>query len=267
LTQNFFLKGEEQEANGYENVVLEEPVSAPDLKFDSFDKIPRRRRPLIALAVFFSFFALGAVAWKTGRAFSKQGSVKLAAQAMVNGQPSASPLPAPPLAPSVPTSGGPPTATVPEPAPATRQAAALTIDQGATPDKPLGDDRTARDEASDESPATVPAAKSPPAESPPAIANAAPKPSTRTTSHRAHRSQALHGYVWSPEAHTLVPASRTTVADPFADPEPSVASPAPARVLEDTPERSVEPASETTAPPAFKAPPPPKPTEGAPIVE
>ena len=257
LTQNFFLKGEEQEANGYENVVLEEPVSAPDLKFDSFDKIPRRRRPLIALAVFFSFFALGAVAWKTGRAFSKQGSVKLAAQAMVTAQPaqptaSASASSAATTSPATTsaattsaatTSAATTTTATPPPV---APAAALTIDQGAAEEpaaaKPAVDDRAARGEADNDSPVAAPIAQSPSADSPPAAPHpSAAKPSTGA-SRRARRPAPLHGYVWSPEAHTLVPASRTS-ANPFADPEPSVAPPpAPARVLEDTPERSVEPA-------------------------
>ncbi len=268
LTQDFFLKGEEQEANGYENVVLEEPVSAPDLKFASFDKIPRRRRPLIVVAVFFSFFALGAVAWKTGRAFSKQGSVKLAAQAMVTAQPAASasapPAPVPTAATTNAATTNAATTTTATPPPVA-PAAALTTDRGGTEEpaaaKPAVDDRAARGEADNDAPVAAPMAEAPPADSPPAPPHkSAAKPSTGA-SHRARRPVPLHGYVWSPEAHTLVPATPA-----IADPKPRVIDLAPARNVDPTPERRVAPAPDTTAPPAFEAP-PPKRTEGAPIVE
>ena len=45
LSQRFFSKGDEQEANGYEGVILDDAPPSPELEFDSFDRIPRRKRP------------------------------------------------------------------------------------------------------------------------------------------------------------------------------------------------------------------------------
>jgi len=68
LTQSFFLRGDEQEASGYKDFApeLAGPASA-DLQFDSFDKIPRRRRPVFAMAGLMSLLAIGAVSWRIAR--------------------------------------------------------------------------------------------------------------------------------------------------------------------------------------------------------
>lgn len=63
-TQRFFQEGEEQEANGFKNVALVDDVVDPRaLEFDSFDKVPRKRRPLIAIAAISSAVALGVTSW------------------------------------------------------------------------------------------------------------------------------------------------------------------------------------------------------------
>jgi hypothetical protein len=56
-----FLKGQEQEANGYDNVVLSDnAVTSPEAKFESFDKIPARR-PLLTVTALLAVAVFGVV--------------------------------------------------------------------------------------------------------------------------------------------------------------------------------------------------------------
>jgi hypothetical protein len=86
LTQSFFLRGDEQEASEYKDLSPEfaGPASA-DLQFDSFDKIPRRRRPVFAMAGLMSLLAIGAVSWRIARGHpSLSPSVTVIAVAMAD---------------------------------------------------------------------------------------------------------------------------------------------------------------------------------------
>ncbi len=63
-TERFFLEGDEQEANGFKTVALEadaELRSRPN-DFDSFDRIPKRRWPLLVVAGLFTAFGVALVA-------------------------------------------------------------------------------------------------------------------------------------------------------------------------------------------------------------
>jgi hypothetical protein len=69
MTQSFFARGEEQEATGYENLAPDDPLLVPrEVEFDSFDKIPRRRGSLFAIAVSaLVLAAIGFVTWRSCR--------------------------------------------------------------------------------------------------------------------------------------------------------------------------------------------------------
>jgi hypothetical protein len=265
VTLDFFREGDEQEASGYENVVLdEETAPSADLEFDSFDKVPRKRRPLIAVAVAFSCVALGAVVWKTTHAFSKEGArVRAASRAMVTAQPATAPTPvvsapttvapiAAPAAPVAPTSEPPATA-------------ALTIDRSAD-DEPAARAQPVANPAVGGEPDREPPAPAVASDVPEAKAKAeAPVPvkAPAQASHRQRRPVPLHGYVWSPEAHTLVPATPA-----MAEPAPTVIELTPERRVDPVPERDVvaPPDRSTTTHPRFD-PPAPTPTGAAPIIE
>ena len=65
--ERFFLEGDEQEASGYQNVIWDDDlVASRDLEFDSFDKIPRKRRSLVVLAAVSVTFVIGVAAWTRG---------------------------------------------------------------------------------------------------------------------------------------------------------------------------------------------------------
>lgn len=62
--ERFFLEGDEQEASGYQNVTWDDDLAASrDLEFDSFDRIPRKRRSLVVLAAVSVTFVIGVAAW------------------------------------------------------------------------------------------------------------------------------------------------------------------------------------------------------------
>jgi hypothetical protein len=293
LSQRFFSKGEEQEANGYQNVVLEpdDALSAPDLEFDSFDKIPRRRRPLLTItALLVSLPAVGYVAWKSTRGLGAGGSsVTESAQAMVGGEPAAAAPSLPPTQAGGPPSGGlgapangapsePPvvlSGTCPTPAPPAAAAAAA----------PAPEDDQAREAAPEPTRKAQPvAAASPSITAPP---TAEPGPVKRTASAASKKAEAeaeapaaetasprpaarprpsgsaLHGYVWSPEANALVPATEPAPADPVtSEPSRAPSEPAAAPPVEGF---KVAPAPPVAAPAERPAPPPPE--QAAPIIE
>jgi len=82
LSQRFFTRGDDEEASGYKDAVVENaaPTSA-DLHFDSFDKIPRRRRPIFAMAGLMSLLAIGAVTWRIQRGHPRSSPQVVAVQA------------------------------------------------------------------------------------------------------------------------------------------------------------------------------------------
>jgi hypothetical protein len=166
LTQRFFLKGEEQEANGYENVVLEDDaVRSPEAKFDSFDKIPRKRRGLVLVLLLSSLLVVGALVGRSLRPLSTESAwVKAASRAMVRSAPSVA-VPAP--APAAPAATTPATSIAPK--------------------------------STNEEMAAEPAEPAEPAE-----ATEPPEPARNAVARR--RPRPLHGYVWSPAAGAMVPA-------------------------------------------------------------
>jgi hypothetical protein len=93
LTRNFFLRGDEQEASGYKDLTPEiaGPASS-DLQFDSFDKIPRRRRPVLAMAGLMSLLAIGAVSWRIQRGHPRPGPARMVMSVAVAALPASRPI-------------------------------------------------------------------------------------------------------------------------------------------------------------------------------
>jgi hypothetical protein len=241
LTQRFFLAGEEQEATQYEHVLLEDDeadaeAKSSEIDFDSFDEVPRTRRPLLAVAGFLALIAVGVGVWKAGPRISKQTWWAEQWAKM------RTPAGAPPSVAAVPVAAkpSPPVAqaeTRAAPAPASHVvvASAITLNpDDTTPDLP-----------------DPPVAAAPPAK--------ARVPAPKTSSAGIDRPAPLRGYVWSPAQGALVPADRAA-----ADAEPAV---------ENRPEPSAAPAGEPGTPPAATNPPafqpgrPSPPAEKAPILE
>jgi hypothetical protein len=244
VTQSFFAKGEEQEATGYKDVMLDDAASgaSADLGFDSFDKIPRRRRPLIMVAGFLSLLVMGFLAWKAVRGPGQGSSVAVAARAMVGDEPAPPPAPAPSQLTVMPSPAVvPPAAASPEAPPAS------VVPAEVAPTRPT---KIAEPAAETENHAARSARK---ADSEPTAAN--DRPSERSVT--GSRPAPLRGYVWSPEANGLVPAGAVT-ADPAQDPAPTpTPSVAPARDF------GIAPSPTTPAPVESRR----APTESAPIVE
>ena len=280
LSQRFFSKGEEQEANGYQNVVLEpdDATSAPDLKFDSFDKIPRRRRPLLTItALLVSLPAVGYVAWTSTRGMrGPSASVNESAQAMVGGQPAAAEPPVPTTQAGGPSGGlGAPANPAPAQPPVILSGScppAETAPAAAAPSIAPAPTVEPKAEISPPAPAAKAATKAEPEARAAATAESeASRPAAKARS----SGSALHGYVWSPEANALVPATEPR-AEPSAEPqadsmkaEPSAAMPRPTAAPEPTAPPAekfkVAPPRRTAEPVERPAPPPPE--LAAPIIE
>lgn len=243
LTQSFFARGEEQEANEYENLPIDDPTLVPPpLEFDSFDKIPRRRGSWFAITV--SMLVLAAVGFVTWRAFhplSKPGtSVAAASRAMVQATPAA------PVAQSAPIPPMPQSTPAAPAAPTTPIAPVATPTRAATP-----------------APIVVPVVSKPAPKAKHApVAHEPAKSETDDEPAQVRKHPPLHGYVWSPEKHTLVPA------EPVIEELPSEAPRA--QSLEGTPAQEPQPAPEPTTPAPFQPPPAVSPspaTNQAPIIE
>ncbi len=59
-TMAFFRKGDELEATGYKTLPYDDPtLMPPKLGFRGFDKIPRKRAPLVITVVLIALAALG----------------------------------------------------------------------------------------------------------------------------------------------------------------------------------------------------------------
>jgi hypothetical protein len=230
LTQRFFLRAQEQEATEYKDLVDPSILEAPKLEFDSFDEIPRKRRPLLAVVGLMSLLAVGGIAWKMTRGLP---SVKASARAAVAAEPAAAstpravaqPIATAPPAPAPAAMVATPTTTAAAPAPAPVAAAPEPeAPPAAAPFTPA---------ASGREPVVEPIAARPTAPAPDRVpvivpiratsrARVAAEESRPTTSAVKHRSGPLRGYVWSPEAHALVPAAGET-----PEAEPGIAAPTP----------------------------------------
>jgi hypothetical protein len=261
VTQSFFARGEEQEATGYENLAADDPVlQPPELEFDSFDKIPRKRGSWFALGIsLMVLLAVGFVTWRSFHFLSKPGSsVAAASRAMVQSPPLSQSPPAPAATPAPAMSGEPagapapagsavPAAPAAPAAPAPAAAPVMSSVPNTPPAPPAPSAATAE-------PAAPPATH---AIAPPIVVPLPP----RQAPARAKR-EPLRGYVWSPEKHTIVPA------------EPAIQDPAPTeaphtQTLEGTPAEEPEPAREPTNPAPFQPTPTPAPPPqtSAPIIE
>lgn len=268
VTQNFFARGEEQEATGYENLAADDPILAPPaLEFDSFDKIPRRRGSWFAIAVsMLVVAAIGFVTWRSFHFLSRPGSsVAAASRAMVQSPPPAPAAPvaqpmtvapsepitqsAPvalpaPVAQSAPTSGS---AAVASPAPVTKPEPVVEpppVTKPAPVVEPLPNPRPG------------PVAKHAPVVHEPAANDTDDEP----VQMRKHAP--LHGYVWSPDRHTLVPAEPVIEDLPTQAPR--------SQSLDGTPAQEPQPAPDPTSPAPFQPSPapssPPSPNQ-APVIE
>jgi hypothetical protein len=265
VTQNFFARGEEQEATGYENLAVDDPILAPPaLEFDSFDKIPRRRGSWFAVAVStLVVAAIGFVTWRSFHFLSRPGSsVAAASRAMVQSPPPAAPAPvaqsmtvAPepttqsaPVAQPAPVAQSAPTteaAPVAPPAPVTRPAPVVEPPPVTKPEpvvEPLPN------------PKPAPATKHAP------VAHDPGKSDTDDEPVQMRKHPPLHGYVWSPDKHTLVPA------EPVIEDLPSEAPRS--QSLEGTPAKEPQPAPDPTSPAPFQPSPSSSPVPNqAPIIE
>jgi hypothetical protein len=239
VTLSFFARADEEEATGYQNVVLDDAAAgaSAELGFDSFDKIPRRRRPLFVVAGSLSLLVMGVLAWRAGHGIGRGSSIADAARAMVGGQPAHAVA----LVPAMPVPAMPvPVMPVPATPVAVTPVAALPV---AAPPVVMAEPAAAI-------PAASPAGAVP--------TERAPRRPIKIEEPSGSRSAPLRGYVWSPETKRLVPVEDATAAPaPDVDPTPEPSGAVPARAF------GIAPAQ--TTPPAFES--RRAPTEGFPIVE
>jgi hypothetical protein len=67
-TLAFFRKGEELEATGYQTLPYDDPTLVPPkLEFSGFDKIPRKRAPLVITVLLIAVAGLGVFGWRSVR--------------------------------------------------------------------------------------------------------------------------------------------------------------------------------------------------------
>jgi hypothetical protein len=268
LTQQFFLKGEEQEASEYKNVPDVDALSPPEVEFDSFDEIPHKRRPLFATLGVLALAAIGAVGWHMVRRPPRPGSsVEVAAAAMVAAtQPTSGRTEARAGAPaSAMTAVAVPAVPVPAPVPepvnnkAKAEAAPVPVvaeDSAPQPAPAAAPDPAAAPMRRARKSVPAPAIETKPTDQPAAAdtttddQTVAAKPAAPTA-----RPAPLRGYVWSPAAHALVPAARASY-----DSEPAVES--------SSATRAAQPATDPADPqPAAVDPDRSRSRESAPILE
>jgi hypothetical protein len=240
LTQQFFVEGERQEATRFKNALFERVPTKTSLEFDSFDRVPRRRRPLwVALCLVGAIGASVLVAWKGFRlpagwvdsSLGRRLSLVHDGESPATTSPpqpagplvvptstaaSAPEVPPSPSEPSPPPAGGEPVAgaeaTPPlaaagvppvavEAQPATAGAGQGPEERAAAPERPAPPEpRAARAPESGQASDTSPADVTPGA-----TAGRLPAPQQPRNRVRP-RSTALHGYIWSPEQQQMVPA-------------------------------------------------------------
>ena len=67
-TMAFFRKGDELEATGFKTLPYDDPTLVPPkLGFRGFDKIPRKRAPLVITVLLIAVAALGVFVWRAVR--------------------------------------------------------------------------------------------------------------------------------------------------------------------------------------------------------
>jgi hypothetical protein len=67
-TMAFFRKGDELEATGFQTLPYDDPMLVPPKsEFRNFDKIPRRRAPLVVTVLLVAVAAVGVFGWRSFR--------------------------------------------------------------------------------------------------------------------------------------------------------------------------------------------------------
>ena len=67
-TMAFFRKGDELEATGFQTLPYDDPMLVPPkLEFRGFDRIPRKRAPLVITVLLIAVAVLGGFAWRSVR--------------------------------------------------------------------------------------------------------------------------------------------------------------------------------------------------------
>src|SRR5688500_5284707 len=86
-TQRFFEEGEQHEAAQWTDTVLppdDAPETDPDTEFDSFDKIPKKRSPIVTVAAIGACLLIGVAAWTMAFGILRTGrTVDESAKALV----------------------------------------------------------------------------------------------------------------------------------------------------------------------------------------
>ena len=67
-TMTFFRKGDELEASGFQTLPYDDPMLVPPkLEFRGFDRIPRKRAPLVITVLAMTVAVLGLFGWRSVR--------------------------------------------------------------------------------------------------------------------------------------------------------------------------------------------------------
>jgi len=262
-TQRFFEEGERHEAADWNDTILpldDEPEIDPEAEFDSFDRIPRRRGPIIAVITMGVLLLVGVgvgltAALETGRSVRKSLGEFLGTTAASQAAPPTTAAVPPGTTVTPSTTADPtinanavvpaPTVAVPTLPPASAEPAAAAPAAQAVPPLPPPSEavpahaeRTAQAAGQGKTPVVTPLPATPEvkrvtrARARPrqdyvwsAAANALvpAEPAQGGTSFNK-RTPPLRDYVWSPSANALVPAypaaSNPQDSDPKPDPKP-----------------------------------------------
>jgi serine/threonine protein kinase len=212
VTQQFFVEGDRQEAANWENSALVEAdgPARDSVTFDSFDRVPKRRTPLVFAALIVAA-GLGIAAWSTGL-----GTPRAPLAPIVERNPSvaAIPVPSPAIAPpAVPGPSATTQATTARSATAPILRALSTAPGSVRMSTRRAIPAALQEEAVDR----VPVDKVPMAPDDPAAGEV------------GARSLPLRGYVWSPARRRLVQVRPAPVpTDWLAPPGDSGPPPVPA---------------------------------------
>jgi serine/threonine protein kinase len=254
LTKRFFQEGDLQEKNRWKNspLALETVPPNADIGFTSFDHLPRRRKPLVAVAMIVLLAGAGTVAWRAGwpspGKILRESRVARTAYLLRAGLPGRAMIattmgdPGVHIQPSGQTAAGVPAAAAVMAAGASPQPIAMGQGQAAATASLTGSDTPGtgtpeaisapgRPASPQEIAEMVPEARIVPSPQPaippetvppdresltPAAVAARALPGAADVPRRKHTT-ALRGYVWSPADHRLVP-SDPVVAPPPAPP-------------------------------------------------
>ncbi|MBC8133655.1 MAG: hypothetical protein H7X95_11795 [Deltaproteobacteria bacterium] len=270
-TQRFFDEGEEHEATDWKNALLppdDVPDSDPEAQFESFDKIPKRRNPILTVVAIGAFLLIGSAAWAMAfRLMPMDHPVRASVDRWMAGVKTSIAARLPPASPvQVPVSNStllaeptgplvvPITPAIPTAAPTTQASARLS----ATRDTPTAD-------VVNVPVADVPVTKVPVAEVRPASERVPGETSHAVAARdlpRPGRSPALRGFVWSPSAKALVPIEPSLPSVPTTAPDPANEAPTERPAPLGNSEASVAPPAFDPGPSPAAAPAP----LGAPII-